>query len=78
MKIDKLKPIRPPTTGFILVVDCDGDPVDTYSCNSVIDEVVLSRCQELDKDFPDNAPHLAWRWYSETLSHWGGFFKIKD
>ncbi len=75
-EVPMVKPISPPNSGFILVVDCDGDPVDTYSRNSVIDEV-MSRCQVLDKDFPGDAPHSAWWWVSETKSHWGGFFKVK-
>ena len=67
----------PPNSGFILVIDRDGDIVDHYSENSVIDEV-MRRCQVLDKQFPDGSPHSAWRWSSETKSHWGGFFQVFD
>jgi hypothetical protein len=47
-----------PNSGFILVVDCDGDPIETYSHNSVIDEV-MRRCQVLDEEDPGNSPHSA-------------------
>ena len=60
-----------PNSGFILVVDCDGDPIETYSHNSVIDEV-MRRCQVLDEEDPGNSPHSAWMWGT------GGFSRIFD
>ena len=72
-----MKSVMPPNTDFIIVVDRDGDPVDTYSRNSVIDEV-MRRCQVLDRNFPGGAPHSAWRWVSETNSNWGGFSRVID
>lgn len=42
-----MKSISPPNSGFILVVDCDGDPKEVYSHSCVIDEV-MRRCQVLD------------------------------
>jgi len=60
-----------PNSGFILVVDCDGDPIETYSHNSVIDEV-MRRCQVLDGEDPSDAPHSAWMWGT------GGFSRVFD
>jgi hypothetical protein len=72
-----MKDMTHPCSGFIVVVDNEGDPIDTYSRNSVIDEVMM-RCQVLDREFPSDAPHTAWRWNSETHTHWGGFFRVVD
>ena len=66
-----MKSISPPNSGFILVVDCDGDPIETYSHNSVIDEV-MRRCQVLDEEDPGNSPHSAWMYGT------GGFSRVSD
>ena len=60
-----------PNSGFILVVDCDGDPKEVYSHNCVIDEV-MRRCQVLDGEDPSDAPHSAWMWGT------GGFSRVTD
>jgi hypothetical protein len=62
-----MKSISPPNAGFIVVVDFEGDPVDTYSHNSVLDEV-MRRCEILDRNFPGGAPHSAWRWENGEFS----------
>ena len=66
-----MKSISPPNSGFILLVDCDGDPKEVYSHNCVIDEV-MRRCQVLDGEDPSDAPHSAWRWGA------GGFSRVSD
>ena len=66
-----MKSISPPNSGFILLVDCDGDPKEVYSKNCVIDEV-MRRCQVLDGEDPSDAPHSAWMWDT------GGFSRIFD
>ena len=66
-----MKNISPPNSGFILVVDCDGDPKEVYSHNCVIDEV-MRRCQVLDGEDPSDAPHSAWMWGI------GGFSRVFD
>ena len=76
-EVPMVKPISPPNSGFILVVDCDGDPKEVYSKNCVIDEV-MRRCQVLDGEDPSDAPHSAWMWMSETNSNWGGFSRVFD
>jgi len=66
-----MKSISPPNSGFILVVDRDGDPKEVYSHNCVIDEV-MRRCQVLDGEDPSDAPHSAWMWDT------GGFSRVFD
>ena len=46
---------------FIIIIDKDGDVVETMSAESVIDHV-LAVCRQLDKTDPDYAPHLALEW----------------
>ena len=67
----------PPNSGFILITDNQGDIVENYPENSVID-VIFRRMELLDKEFPGGSPHSAWRWNSETKSNWGGFFQVFD
>jgi len=62
-----MKSISPPNSGFILLVDCDGDPKEVYSHNCVIDEV-MRRCQVLDGEDPSDAPHSAWMWGTGRFS----------
>lgn len=61
----------PPKKHFILVVDGDGDIVEHYPENSVID-VIFRRMELLDKEFPSDSPHSAWRWGT------GGFTQVFD
>jgi len=70
-EVPMVKPICPPNPGFVLLVDCDGDPVETYPSSSVIDEV-MRRCQVLDGYYTGDAPHSAWRWGV------GGFSRVSD
>ncbi|NBT49875.1 MAG: hypothetical protein EBT07_19065 [Actinobacteria bacterium] len=70
-EVPMVKPISPPNSGLILVVDCDGDPKEVYSHNCVIDEV-MRRCQVLDGEDPSDAPHSAWMWGT------GGFSRVFD
>jgi len=72
-----MKSVTPPNHGFILLVDKEGDPVEIFSRNSVIDEV-MRRCQVLDGYYIGDAPHSAWRGGGETNSNWGGFFRVSD
>ena len=60
-----------PNSGFIVITDFYGDIVEHYPENSVID-VVLRRCEVLDKEFQDDIPHSAWRYER------GGFSRILD
>ena len=50
----------PPNSGFILITDNQGDIVEHYPENSVID-VIFRRVELLDKEFPSDSPHSAWR-----------------
>jgi hypothetical protein len=70
-----MKPAFPPSSGWIIIVDRDGDPQEHFSHNSVIDEV-MRRVDLLDKENPGDSPHSAWSWNSETRSHWGGFHRV--
>lgn len=70
-EIQMVKPASPPNSGFILVVDGDGDIVENYPENSVID-VIFRRMELLDKEFPSDSPHSAWRWVT------GGFTRVFD
>jgi len=67
----------PPNLGFILITDNQGDIVDHYPENSVIDEI-YRRIQVLDSQNPGDSPHSPWRWYSETQSHWGCFTRVLE
>jgi len=70
-EVPMVKPISPPNSGLILLVDRDGDPKEVYSKNCVIDEV-MRRCQVLDGEDPNDAPHSAWMWGT------GGFSRVFD
>lgn len=61
----------PPNSGFILITDNQGDIVENYPENSVIDEI-FRRMELLDKEFPSDSPHSAWRWVT------GGFTRVFD
>jgi hypothetical protein len=61
----------PPNPGFIIIVDVDGDVVEHFSPNSVIDEV-MRRMEILDKENPGDSPHSAWSYDS------GGFTRVFD
>lgn len=60
-----------PTSGFIVLCDCDGDPQDVMSANSTVD-VVFSVLRTLDKMYPRYAPHSAWQQCA------GGFTRVLD
>jgi hypothetical protein len=60
-----------PTNGFIILCDCDGDPQDVLSANSIVD-VVFSNLRTLDKMYPQYAPHSAWQQCA------GGFTQVLD
>ena len=61
----------PPKKHFILITDNQGDIVENYPENSVID-VIFRRMELLDKEFPGDSPHSAWRWVT------GGFTRVFD
>ena len=65
------KSINPPTNGFIILCDCDGDPQDVLSANSTVD-VVFSNLRTLDAMHPEYAPHSAWQQCA------GGFARVLD
>ena len=65
-----MKSISPPNSGFILVVDCDGDPQEVFPGNTSIDQV-FQAIQKLDKDSGYH-PHSAWKWGT------GGFSRVLD
>ena len=52
--------MKKPNNGFILRGDSDGDVIEFYSNNSVIDEV-LYMVDKLDRISSDYAPHSAWQ-----------------
>lgn len=76
-EIPKVKPVSPPRGDFILVVDCDGDPQEVFSGNTNLDHVfqAIHRLDNLNLGYN---PHSAWRWNSETNSHWGGFSQVLE
>ena len=65
------KIIKGPTSGFIVLCDCDGDPQDVMSANSTVD-VVFSNLRTLDARHPEDAPHSAWQQCA------GGFTRVLD
>lgn len=75
----------PPNSGFILITDNQGDIVDHYPENCVIDDI-FRRIQVLDSENPDDSPHSSWRWHSdspwrwhsETKSYWGRFIQVYE
>lgn len=69
-EVPMVKPISPPNSGFILVVDCDGDPQEVFPGNTSIDQV-FQTIQKLDKDSGYH-PHSAWKWGA------GGFSRVLD
>jgi len=66
-----MKHPNPPNSGFILITDNQGDIVDHYPENSVIDEI-YRRIQVLDSQNPGDSPHSPWRWNS------GGFTRVLE
>ncbi len=46
---------------FIAIFDIEGDLVEHFSDNEVRD-IIFRREQVLDEQFPDYAPHMAYRW----------------
>ena len=64
-----MKHPTPPNSGFILITDNQGDIVDHYPENCVIDEI-YRRIQVLDSQNPGDSPHSPWRWSS------GGFTRV--
>ena len=57
-----------PKSGFIVVVDCNGDPQKVFKDNTSIDEV-FQMIHILDKN-SDYHPHSAWMWVT------GGFSRV--
>jgi len=51
--------LHPSRTTFLAIFDSEGDIQDVYSTNTVRD-VVFRRCEVLDAQFPDCAPHTLW------------------
>ena len=51
----------PPNKHFILITDNQGDIVDFYPENCVID-VIFRRIEVLDLENPGDSPHSPWRW----------------
>jgi hypothetical protein len=56
---------------FIILVDKDGDVIDTMSAKSVIDDV-FAVLRHLNKEYPDYAPHFALEWQD------GYFKRVED
>lgn len=67
----------PPRAGCILITNRYGDVVQHYNEQSIINDF-MRYCQFMDLEEPGDAPHSAWRWNSETQSHWGGFVQVSD
>lgn len=59
-EIQMVKPASPPNSGFILVVDCDGDPQEVFSGNVNLDQVfqAIHRLDNLNLGYN---PHSAWK-----------------
>lgn len=51
---------NPPTAGFIILCDRDGDPQDVLGANCTVDRV-FSNLRTLDAMHPEYAPHSAWQ-----------------
>lgn len=56
---------------FIILIDKDGDVIDTMSAESVIDDV-FAVLRHLNKEYPDYAPHFALEWQD------GCFKRVED
>jgi len=50
----------PPREGFIIITDCEGNIVETYGMNSIIDEI-LYMVEYYDRNHSSDAPHSAWK-----------------
>lgn len=51
---------------FIIIVDRDGDVVDTMGGSSTIDEV-FQVIRHLNLTNPGDGPHTAWEWQGKNL-----------
>jgi hypothetical protein len=58
--LDNVGIMKKPNDGFILIVDSDGDIIEFYTKNAVLDEV-LYMVDKLDRISSDYAPHSAWQ-----------------
>lgn len=67
-QIQMVKPVSPPESNFILVVDCDGDPQEVFSGNTSLDQV-FQLINKLDRESGYH-PHSAWK------RSGGGFTRI--
>lgn len=54
---------------FLAIFDVDGDICETLS-DHCSDDLVWALCRQLDKDDPDCAPHVPYRWRSKD-GEWG-------
>lgn len=70
VELSKVKTISPPKTGFIVIVDCEGNPVNAFSREIANNDWLFAEITKLDKDIPNYAPHSIWQ------SCVGGFTRI--
>jgi hypothetical protein len=63
--------LHPSRSTFLAIFDSEGDIQDVYPSNTVRDEV-FRRCQVLDSQFPDCAPHTVWEYDA------GEWHKLKE